>query len=163
MIGVLDIQGSVEEHLDALMRAGVDGMRVRTVEDLAELDGLIIPGGESTTITMLLGEIGEEIKRKKLPAWGTCAGAIIMKAMGLIDIEVERNAYGGQLNSFESEVKFEGKKVPGIFIRAPKIFVKGEDVPYSIQGKMMVTVFHPELTDDLTVLKKFIKLASRKG
>lgn len=154
-IGVLDIQGSVEEHCVALAKCEMEVMRVKKPEDLADLAGLILPGGESTTMGKLLWrfELAEEILRSfeagNLAIWGTCAGCILLEGLGLMDIEVERNAYGSQLDSFETEVWFGGQSeggnvnserrdaslcrdcarlVPSVFIRAPKITGVGREV-----------------------------------
>lgn len=174
MIGILDIQGSVAEHFEALANLKVEVRLVKEVDDLRGLDGLILPGGESTTIGKLMDFAGlkKEIKqrvKRGMAVWGTCAGAILMAQLGLINIEVERNAYGGQQESFETDVEFDGKKIPAIFIRAPKILQvgedceilakHGEDIVAVREGKMLVTTFHPELTDDLGVHEFFISPA----
>lgn len=171
-IGVLDIQGSVEEHVASLERIGVEAVLVKTVADLCEVDGLIMPGGESTTIGKLLRKfgLGEAIvarAREGMPLWGTCAGAILMAGdLGLMDIDVERNAYGRQLDSFESVVEFAGAEVPAVFIRAPKIVRvgancevlarHGEDVVAVREGGLLATCFHPELSTDETVHRYFV-------
>ena len=172
-IGILDIQGSVEEHFEALKKLDVEVVLVKKPEDLRGLDGLILPGGESTTIGKLMDFAGlkKEIKKRVkrgMAVWGTCAGAILMAQLGLINIEVERNAYGRQQESFETEVEFGGKKVPAIFIRAPKILRAGSDcevlakndgdIVAVAEGNMLATTFHPELTDDLTVHRYFMKI-----
>ena len=188
-IGVLDIQGSVEEHFDALGRlgTGVGAVLVKKVEDFEGLAGLILPGGESTTISKLLDEygLGKEIVARfesgKLAVWGTCAGAILLakevsgssesvviEPLGLIDIEVDRNAYGRQLDSFETELEFEGEFVPGIFIRAPKIVRMGEGIGVlaecdgkvvaAREGRVLVTTFHPEMTDNLAAYRYFVEM-----
>lgn len=192
LIGVLDIQGSVEEHMAMLKKLGVKSMGVKTKEDLAKIDGLILPGGESTTIGKLLKKYGlaEEIKKRAkahfvrntkgapLAVWGTCAGAILLakkvhsrppEHLGLMDIEIERNAYGGQLDSFSTEIDVPAlgtKKVPAIFIRAPKakktspaVKVLAQYNHSSVmlqQGNLLATMFHPELTSDTRVHKYFI-------
>jgi len=177
-IGVLDIQGSVEEHFAALEKvSGVTPVLVKKIEDLDGVRGLIIPGGESTTIGKLLRRFGlrEEIIRRattgkkedRLAIWGTCAGAILIAkkivgrenadTMTLMDITIERNAYGRQTDSFETEVKFDGKSLPAVFIRAPKIISAGngvsvlakynDEIVAAREGKLLVTTFHPELTN----------------
>ncbi len=182
-IGVLDIQGSVIEHVAALEKVGAEVVRVKNIADLASVAGLIIPGGESTTIGKLLGwyGLGEEIRRRVLEGslglWGTCAGAILMAkkivgrqtadSLGVMDIVVERNAYGRQIDSFECELAFAGKKIPAVFIRAPKIVSVGKGVEVlaefegeivaAREGKMMVTSFHPEMTSGLLVHEYFVK------
>ena len=188
MVGVLAIQGSVIEHVAALKRAGADDvLEVRTVTDLNRVDSLIIPGGESTTIGKLLKLEGldrEIIKRARggMPIYGTCAGTILVakkilgreKAghLGLIDIEVERNAYGRQVDSFETEIsapKVSLNPIKAIFIRAPKILAAGKDVEILAkykgdtimcrQGRILVSTFHPELTDDMSVHTYFLKMS----
>lgn len=186
-IGVLDIQGSVEEHLAAVKKAGALAVSVKTAGDLKKVDGLILPGGESTTIGKLLRKFGLRdaiINRAKkgMPIWGTCAGAILLakKIVGrekadtleLMDIEIKRNAYGRQVDSFETELVFDfGKnkrKIPAIFIRAPKIKSAGkrtkilakysDEIVAVCENNFLVTMFHPELTDDLSVHKYFIEM-----
>lgn len=186
-IGVLDIQGSVEEHFLALKKAGAEPFLVKTPEALAAVSGLIIPGGESTTIGMLLTRFGLRnliIKRAKagMPVWGTCAGAILLakkiegrqgaESLGLMNITIERNAYGAQLESFETEFNFnfgeKEKKISGVFIRAPKILKAGKGVEILAEyqkkivavkeGNLLATTFHPELTSDLAVHRFFVTL-----
>lgn len=197
-IGVLDIQGSVEEHFEALKRLAnakpklkIEPVLVKKVSDLSGVRGLIIPGGESTTIGKLLRRFGlrEEIKervRVGMAVWGTCAGAILLSKdyLGLMDITVERNAYGGQLDSFETEIEFDvggvaGLKqrpaavvVPAVFIRAPKIVKVGrrvkvlakndDEIVAAVQGKLLVTTFHPELTEGLEIVQSFVELCRRQ-
>lgn len=190
-IGVLDIQGSVEEHFEALKKLDkarpklrIEPILVKKSSDLSGVRGLIIPGGESTTIGKLLKKTGlreEIIKRAQrlkgskdtfapLGVWGTCAGAILLSKdyLGLMDITVERNAYGRQLDSFETEIEFDGEKIPAIFIRAPKIVkigrgVKvlaknGGEIVAAVCGKLLVTTFHPELTESLKIHEYFAGL-----
>lgn len=200
-IGVLDIQGSVEEHLESLKKLAKSGMKiepvlVKTPETLAQVSGLIIPGGESTTIGKLLRRFGLrdliiERAKKGMAVWGTCAGAILLakKIIGkqqadsleLMDIAVERNAYGRQLDSFETQLEFDlgsvgrayaGPGIPGVFIRAPKIVSVGEGVKILAQHKgeivaarqknLLVTNFHPELSESLEVHKYFAAMCSEK-
>jgi pyridoxal 5'-phosphate synthase pdxT subunit len=180
-IGILDIQGSVEEHFECLLGLGVELELVKKPEQLDECDGLIIPGGESTTVGKLIkkwkleGAIKSRVK-KGMAVWGTCAGAILLaEDLGLIDAKVDRNAYGRQLDSFEAEVDFNppevgygGTAVPGVFIRAPKITFTGGavetlakykgDVVAAKEGNIMITTFHPELTHDLTVHRYFLEM-----
>jgi 5'-phosphate synthase pdxT subunit len=185
-IGILDIQGSVEEHFEALARLKVATVLVKKVEDFKEIPGLIIPGGESMTIGKLLDWYGlkrEIVKRAKkgLAIWGTCAGAILMakkvegkdraNTLGLMNVAIARNAYGRQLESFEAEVKFLGKNFPGIFIRAPKIIEIREDVEVLgtykkdviavKEGNFLATTFHPELTTNLAVHKYFVEMCRK--
>ncbi len=190
-IGVLDIQGSKEEHFSALGRLkNVKAVLVKNVEDLEKVDALIIPGGESTTIGKLLRRFGlrdEIIKRGKsgMAIYGTCAGAILLAkkitgkenadSLGLMDIEVSRNAYGGQLDSFETEVKFNFGNyprgqllIPAVFIRAPKIISVGkgveilarygDEIVAAKQGNLFVTTFHPEMTEDKKVYEYFVRM-----
>jgi 5'-phosphate synthase pdxT subunit len=183
-IGVLALQGAVTEHLQALNRLGVAAAAVKTPADLDGLDGLIIPGGESTAIGRLIREQGLEEPLRAFFAsgkavFGTCAGLILCSAdrshapdelrLGFIDIEVERNGFGRQIDSFEALLPFGDlpEPVEAVFIRAPYIRTSGEGVRAlsSIDGKIvaaendrvLVTAFHPELTDDLSVFSYFLK------
>ncbi|MBU1992145.1 pyridoxal 5'-phosphate synthase glutaminase subunit PdxT [Patescibacteria group bacterium] len=170
VIGILDIQGSVEEHFSALKKCGVEPVLVKKPEDLRGLSGLIIPGGESTTISKLLRwyKFGN---LKNLPIFGTCAGAILLAKMGLLNAEVDRNAYGRQLDSFETGISVPilgKKKVEAIFIRAPKFKKVGKNVEvlaeyksdpvFVRQGRILASTFHPELTDDMRIHEYFIKM-----
>mgnify|MGYP001235145655 CR=1 FL=1 len=189
-IGVLDIQGSVEEHFASLQKLkGVEAVLVKKIADLKDVRGLIIPGGESTTIGKLLRRFGlaEEIGKRfadgKLAIWGTCAGAILIAreivgreqadSLKLMDITVERNAYGRQLDSFETELDFDFgsdgvQKIPAVFIRAPRIskvakkaeiLAKYDGEIVSVRdGKLLATTFHPEMTDDLRVHQYFANM-----
>lgn len=180
VVGVLGIQGSVEEHVDMLGRIGVQAVIVKDKESLSEVQGLIMPGGESTTIGLLLRNNGldKEIQKRVqggMPVWGTCAGAILLAkqlngeqafSLELMNIAIERNAYGRQTDSFETEVKFDGEEIPAVFIRAPKIADKGEGVEIlaldeneivaAREENMMVTTFHPELSDNEKVHRYFV-------
>jgi 5'-phosphate synthase pdxT subunit len=175
-IGVLGLQGDFREHLAALKTLGADGIDVRRAEQLDDLDALIIPGGESTTIGKLadLYGISDQIRRRVaegMPVWGTCAGAIVLAKhvpgrtqplLGLMDITVERNAFGRQVDSFEADLRIEplgAEPFHAVFIRAPKITEVGPDVDVlsrledgtvvaARQDKLLVTAFHPELTGD---------------
>jgi len=180
-IGILDIQGSVEEHFAALKKLKVEPVLVKTLEALESVDALILPGGESTTIGKLLKRFGLKdavIKRVQagMPIWGTCAGAILLAkkikekdledGLELMDITIERNAYGAQMDSFETEIEFDGKIIPAVFIRAPKILEAGDDVEIlaredsdivaAREKNILITTFHPEMTKDLTVYEYFI-------
>ena len=182
-MGVLSLQGAVEEHLRMIKRCGFEGVKVKTVGDLEKVDRLIIPGGESTTIGKLAKIYGldkEISKRGKegMPIFGTCAGMILLanKVVGneqirfkLIDIEVERNAFGRQVDSFEVDLNIEiftGKPFRAVFIRAPYIKKVGSEVKIlaEFKGKIvmarqkniLVSSFHPELTDDLRAHKYFL-------
>jgi pyridoxal 5'-phosphate synthase pdxT subunit len=185
-IGVLALQGDFEAHQKALARAGADAVQVRTREELSAVDGLVIPGGESTTMLKLLHledlfEPLREFGRAK-PVFGTCAGAILLakdvrnpaqESLNLVDIGVERNAYGRQLDSRvvtlepEDPKRLDGKELEAVFIRAPIIRRVGDAVnvlarykgdPVLVeQGRHMVSTFHPELTDDPRVHKLFVR------
>src|SRR5207245_6971611 len=133
-IGVLAVQGNFREHAAMLRRLGADAVEVRKPEELAGLDGLVVPGGESTTFMRLMRLYGldEAIRQFERPILGTCAGMIVLDRdhLGLVDLEVERNAYGRQVASFEADLKIAGESSPlrGIFIRAPRVRVTGGDV-----------------------------------
>jgi pyridoxal 5'-phosphate synthase pdxT subunit len=186
-VGVLALQGDVEEHLFALAACKTDGVRVKTVEELRSVDGLIIPGGESTTIANLLERFKLQkplIERAKsgMPVWGTCMGMIVMAekvagskqpTLGLLHIEVKRNAFGRQIESTEEPLQIEGldgKPFPGVFIRAPWIestwggahilaYLDGKGVMVW-QNNLLGTSFHPELTDDLRIHKYFLQMVT---
>lgn len=185
-IGVLALQGDFAEHEAIVNRLGAEAREVRLPADLDGLDGLIIPGGESTTITRLMALYGlvEPLRRfgARKPVWGTCAGMIVMaknatdldrETLKLMDIEVVRNAFGRQVDSFETEIPIEeiaGPPVRAVFIRAPLIREVGEDVKVlgrldgqgvvaARQGHLLVTAFHPELTDDTRLHAYFLSLA----
>lgn len=184
-IGVLALQGDFRKHGEHLTRLMADPVFVRTADDIHAIDGLIIPGGESTTIGKLLVEFGLDTVLKErldrgLPVFGTCAGMILMAneivgrdqfSLKLLDIAVERNAYGRQIDSFEAE--FEHKlpingPLHGVFIRAPrisrvgpqvKVLARFEDYPVLVQsGCYLAASFHPELTENLELHRYFISL-----
>jgi 5'-phosphate synthase pdxT subunit len=173
-IGVLAVQGSFREHIAALERLGVQAKEVRKPEHLEDLDGLVIPGGESTAITRLARIYGleEAIRRFQGAIFGTCAGMILLDRshLGLIDLEVERNAYGRQVASFEADLDLgdEGPALRGVFIRAPRVADVGPEVEVLAEldgepvllreGRFLVAAFHPELTDDLRVHERFLEL-----
>lgn len=176
-IGVLDIQGSVEEHIAVLKKIGASVIAVKTKKDLGRVDGLIIPGGESTTIGKLMKRYGldKAIHKRTLTIWGTCAGAILLShALRLMDIAVERNAYGRQIDSFQTKISVPvlgRRKVPAIFIRAPRIKkispsirvlaeYNGEPVMVR-QGRLLATMFHPELTNDTRIHRYFVSMAKQ--
>jgi len=185
-IGVLAIQGDFAEHLAMLKGFGVQTAEVRLPNHLAGLDGLIIPGGESTTIGKLAVDFGllEPLREfgKTYAIWGTCAGAIFLSKdarrsqplLGLMDISVERNAFGRQVESFEAELEIPelsgGAPYPAVFIRAPIIeAVSGEArilstlpdgrIVAARQEKLLATSFHPELTQDTRFHEYFLSLA----
>ncbi len=180
VIGILSIQGDFIEHKKALDSLGVDSIFVKYPEDLQNIDGLIIPGGESTTISRLAKKWGlfEEIKKFSKPVMGTCAGAILMAKevlnefnekedtpFGLIDMVVKRNAFGRQIESFETSLKFNGKTFTGVFIRAPKILKLGDrvetlitynDSPVMVrEGNRIALTFHPELSPDAILIHEY--------
>ena len=171
-IGILAVQGNVREHAAVLRRLGAEPVEVRKPEQLAELDGLIIPGGESTAIARLVRLYGleEAIRNFERPIFGTCAGMILLDRnhLGLLDLEVSRNAYGRQVSSFEADLELDGQSLRGIFIRAPRVRDVGPDMqvlaeldgePVLLrQGRFLVASFHPELTDDTRVHEKFLEL-----
>ncbi len=163
MIGILALHGGVEEHEAVLDSLGLGHKRVRSLGDVEGLSGLIIPGGESTVMKMFLDkyELGTWIQSFEGPIYGTCAGMIVLADLGLLDAEVERNAYGRQLDSFVTEVIGEFGPVKAHFIRAPKVVRHGgevevlmehEGVPVLIrQGNVWASSFHPELAGDSTL------------
>jgi 5'-phosphate synthase pdxT subunit len=187
-IGVLAIQGAFREHqvmLDKL--PNVQGVLVKYEQQLDEIDGLIIPGGESTAIGRLLRDFNllDPLRKKilaGLPVWGTCAGMILLAKklvddetvhLGVMDIEVARNGYGRQLGSFEATVsvpEVSDEEIPLVFIRAPYAVNVGDDVDVLLevdgrivacrQGKMLATAFHPEITDSLAFHEYFVKMTS---
>jgi pyridoxal 5'-phosphate synthase pdxT subunit len=187
-IGVLAAQGAFAEHIAALKRLHTEAVPVRLPKELEGVAGLIIPGGESTTISRLMAdydlmnEIGK-LAGEGVTVFGTCAGLILMarqisgnsaKSLGLMDITVKRNAFGRQVDSFETELQIPvlGKKAfPGVFIRAPEIENCADEVEVlarlasgtivaARQGKLLVTAFHPELTDDLRFHRYFLDIVS---
>jgi 5'-phosphate synthase pdxT subunit len=184
-VGVLALQGAFREHAAALQRCGARVRKVRRRRELPGLDGLVIPGGESTTIGKLMVSyhLLDEIRglgAGGLPILGTCAGLVMLARevvdgdqplLGLMDIEVRRNAFGRQVKSFEAplDIPVLGKEpFPGVFIRAPWIESTGEGVELlasheghgvaACQGSMLVTAFHPELTDDLRLHELFLQM-----
>ena len=186
-VGVLALQGDFEAHQKALERAGAEAVQVRTAAELREIDGLVIPGGESTTMLKLLDfmDLKEPLRRfvREKPVFGTCAGAILMakdvqnpsqESFGAVDLTVERNGYGRQIDSrvarIEPEAEFQRRagagNVEAVFIRAPIIRRTGPEVrvlaeydgdPVLVeQGKHLIATFHPELTNDARVHKLFL-------
>ena len=175
-IGVLAVQGAVREHVAAIREVGAEPVEVRLPRDLVDLDGLILPGGESTTMRTLIDAYGlrepiAAMARSGTPMLGTCAGLILLAGriadgdepvFGLLDVEVRRNGYGRQLDSFEADLEVASlgeQPMHGVFIRAPLVTDVGAGVevlardpdgrPVAIrQGRVLATAFHPELTDD---------------
>ncbi len=192
-VGVLAVQGAVSEHLDALRRAAtaagldIDAIAVRTPEELARVSGIILPGGESTAISRLLRFNGlqdallQRAERGDLAVFGTCAGMVLLASdashdvedkdvqlLGLLDAEVDRNAFGRQRESFEAELDVEGVgRIPAVFIRAPVLArVWGETealaetskgVVVARKGRILATAFHPELTPDTRLHEWFLQ------
>jgi 5'-phosphate synthase pdxT subunit len=180
-IGVLALQGDFDAHRKAIERAGGQAVEVRTAAQLDSCDGLIVPGGESTTMLKLLEieSLTEPLRRfaAAKPIFGTCAGAILLAhsvtgpvqpSLNLIDIDVQRNAYGRQIDSRVAHVDAQGRDMEAVFIRAPKILRVGAggrvlatyngDPVWVEQGRHMVTTFHPELTQELRVHQRFLEL-----
>src|SRR3989454_3816969 len=171
-VGVLALQGNFREHAAVLRRLGAEVVEIRKPEELAGLDGLVVPGGESTTFMRLMRLYGldEAIGAFERPILGTCAGMIVLDRdhLGLVDLEVDRNAYGRQVASFEADLRLEGEAEPlrGVFIRAPRVRAMGEDVevlaehggePVLVRdGRILVASFHPELTEDTRVHELFL-------
>jgi 5'-phosphate synthase pdxT subunit len=178
-IGVLAVQGNFREHVSMLRRLGAEPVEVRKPEQLDELDGLVIPGGESTAIARLVRLYGLEgaIRAFERPLFGTCAGMILLDRnhLGLLDLEVSRNAYGRQVASFEADLELAGEEEPlrGVFIRAPQVASAGPEVevlaeldgePVLLrQGRVLVAAFHPELTGDTRVHERFLDLVREES
>jgi len=188
-IGILALQGDVREHADALRDVGAEPVEVRLPRDLVGLDGLILPGGESTTMRRLIDLYGLRepivaLAGSGAPIYGTCAGMILLAdriadgdepVLRLLDITVQRNAYGRQLDSFEADIEMPAlgdEPIHGVFIRAPLVSELGPDVevlandpngrPIAVrQGKVLATAFHPELTQDRRVHRLLLELVER--
>jgi len=172
-VGVLAVQGNFREHAAMLRRAGADAVEVRKAEQLDGLDGLVIPGGESTTFTRLMAlyDLDEAIRGFDRPVFGTCAGMIVLDRdhLGLVDISVRRNAFGRQVASFETDLDVTGLDEPvrAVFIRAPWIEEIGRGVEVlaevdghpvlAREGRYLVAAFHPELTDDARLHELFLE------
>ncbi|MFC3772099.1 pyridoxal 5'-phosphate synthase glutaminase subunit PdxT [Paenibacillus sp. GCM10012303] len=183
-IGVLALQGAVAEHIKMIEAAGAEGVPVKKTSQLAELDGIIIPGGESTTIGKLMRDYGfiEEVRsfsKQGKPIFGTCAGLIVLADeivgqeqahLQLMDMKVQRNAFGRQRESFETELAVKGvdDKVRAVFIRAPLIREIGDrvdvlsehngEIVAARQDHLLAVSFHPELTDDYRMHQYFIDM-----
>ena len=173
-IGVLAVQGNFREHAAMLRRLGADPVEVRKPDQLQGLDGLVIPGGESTTFMRLMRLYGldEAVREFTGPVLGTCAGMIVLDRLhlGTVDIEVDRNAYGRQVASFEADLALVGddESLRGVFIRAPRVREVGPEVEVLAEldgepvllreGRFIVASFHPELTDDTRVHERFLDL-----
>lgn len=190
-VGVLALQGDTREHLAALREAGADAVTVRRRGELEAVDGLVIPGGESTTMSLLLREFGllDPLRARLaagMPAYGSCAGMILLAAeildagepgreaspLGAIDMTVRRNAFGRQVDSFEDDIEFRGLDGPvhAVFIRAPWVERVGPEVDVLAradghivavrQGPVLATAFHPEVTGDRRVHKLFVDIVT---
>jgi len=178
-IGVLAVQGNFREHAAMLRELGAEVVEVRLPEQLFGLDGLVIPGGESTAIMRLMRLYGleEALRSFAAPVFGTCAGMILLDRdhLGLVDVEVERNGYGRQVASFEADLDIAGDSDPlrGVFIRAPRVTDAGPEVevlashegsPVLLrQGRFLVASFHPELTGDTRVHERFLELVEEES
>jgi 5'-phosphate synthase pdxT subunit len=172
-IGVLAVQGNFREHAAMLRRLGADVVEVRKPAELEGLDGLVVPGGESTTFIRLMRLYGLDAAIREFdgPILGTCAGMIVLDRdhLGLVDLSVDRNAYGRQVASFETDLRLADDDEPlrGVFIRAPRVREAGEAVevlaerdgePVLVRdGRIIVASFHPELTEDTRVHELFLK------
>ena len=181
VVGVLALQGGYALHAQILRDLGAEVREVRTVGDLDGLDGLVMPGGESTTMTLGIEREGladplRDLVRSGTPVFGTCAGLIMLDRdhLGLLDVKAERNAFGRQLHSFETELDIEGDPVHAIFIRAPWVAEAGDDVevlaevdghPVAVrQGNMLAVSFHPELAGDGRLHERFLEqIRSRRA
>ncbi|MBL7572557.1 pyridoxal 5'-phosphate synthase glutaminase subunit PdxT [Staphylococcus saccharolyticus] len=177
-IGVLALQGAVREHIRHIELSGHEGITVKRVKQLEDIEGLILPGGESTTLRRLMDLYGfkKALQQSDLPMFGTCAGLIILAKdvegetgyLEKLNITVERNSFGRQVDSFESELDIKGiaKDIEGLFIRAPHIVQveKGVEILSQVgdkivavkQGNYLGVSFHPELTDDYRITEYFI-------
>ncbi len=180
-VGVLALQGGIREHASMIEECGTKAVEVRKVADLKGIDAIVLPGGESTTMSLLSNEHGLLASLKKavlggMPVFGTCAGAILLAnnvegqrgLIGAMDLQIERNAYGRQLDSFETSLRVKGVgRFHGVFIRAPVIESVGKSVevlscykgkPVLVrEGKMLAATFHPELTRDTRIHELFLK------
>ncbi len=185
------MQGAFAEHVRALETSGARTRLVRTAADLEGLDGLVIPGGESTTMTMLMERVGlldplREAIERGLPVLATCAGMIVLAreitdampgqhGLGLLDIGVRRNGYGRQVDSFEAALDVDGlggREFPGVFIRAPlveragdvKVLASYDDHPVAVkQGNILALCFHPELSGDRRLHREFVRMAGARS
>jgi 5'-phosphate synthase pdxT subunit len=182
-IGILSLQGAFIEHEAAVRKCGANPWQIRTALELDEIEGLIIPGGESTTIGKLMQayKLEDKIKARYaegMPVWGTCAGMILLAKeiadfeqphLGIMDMRVRRNGFGRQIDSFETELEIEEiGPSRGVFIRAPYVekvwgetrvlAYRQEKIVMVQEGKLLATAFHPELTDDLSIHDYFLKM-----
>jgi pyridoxal 5'-phosphate synthase pdxT subunit len=179
VVGVLALQGGFALHCKVLEELGADVREVRTPDDLDGLDGLVLPGGESTTMTLGIEREGlaeplRDLVRSGTPVFGTCAGLIMLDRdhLGLLDVRAERNAFGRQIHSFETDLDIDGDPVHAVFIRAPWIAERGDDVevlaevdghPVAVrQGALLAVSFHPELSGDPGMHRRFLEEVSRR-
>ena len=190
-IGILALQGAFREHAQAFERLGAQPVEVRLPRQIEGLDGLVIPGGESTTISLLLDSYDLrqpiiDMAEQGLPIWGTCAGMIMLakglqdgrvRSLGLMDIQVVRNAFGRQIDSFEVDLPIPvlgERPFRAVFIRAPIVSAVGEGVEVlarlpdgriaaTRQGKLLASAFHPELTSDLRFHRLFLDMGDREA
>jgi 5'-phosphate synthase pdxT subunit len=178
-IGVLALQGAFREHAAALRKLGTEVVEVRLPDELDGVDGLVIPGGESTTMLRLaeLYGLDDAIRGYRGAIFGTCAGMIVLDRghWDIADLVVDRNAFGRQVRSFEADVVLEGDEIPlrGVFIRAPRIRDAGADIevlgeldgePVLVRdGRLLLASFHPELTEDLRVHELFLQLVEEES
>ncbi|MHB9025200.1 MAG: pyridoxal 5'-phosphate synthase glutaminase subunit PdxT [Armatimonadota bacterium] len=189
LIGVLALQGDVPEHLAAIRRAGGQAIPVKTKEEIAQVDGLIIPGGESTTVGKLLDRFGlmdvvRHLPEEGKPIFGTCTGMILLAKeiegsdqphLGIMDITVRRNAFGRQVDSFEEDLPVKGMPDPpvrAVFIRAPfitdlkpgvEVLAEFNGHPVLVrEGNLLAAAFHPELTDDSRIHRLFIDMVTEE-
>ena len=183
-IGILALQGDVREHKRALMKLDVTPIEVKSTQDLEDLDALIIPGGESTTISLMMKKYGldnaiKEKHKQGMPIYGACAGAIVLAKsiigdnqakLGLADISIKRNDYGRQIDSFETNLSIKGiGNFKGIFIRSPviknlhngiRVLSEHKNSPVMIkQNNLLITTFHPELTNDTRIHEYCLNMA----
>lgn len=177
-IGVLALQGAYREHAAMLRRLGAEIVEVRLPHQLEGVDGLVVPGGESTAMMRLIGlyDLAEPLRRFPGPIFGTCAGMIVLdrERLGLIDLSVERNAFGRQVASFETDLAIDGEEEPfrAVFIRAPWIADAGPGVAIlarvdghpvlAREGRIFVASFHPELTDDARIHQSFLQMVEEE-
>lgn len=186
-IGILALQGAVREHVAALKKCGVEAVLVKTPDDLKNIAGLILPGGESTTMRRLIDTYGllkplKQFASLDKPMFGTCAGLILMAQalagsnishLGVLGVVVERNSFGRQINSFEAALNIKGfsRAFPGVFIRAPHITEVGSDVEVMCehegrivmvrQNNLLGCAFHPELTEDTRIMALFVEMVKK--
>lgn len=186
-IGVLGLQGAVREHVNAIEKSGATAVIVKHKQQLEELDGLILPGGESTTMRKLIDKYGfldglKNLAEQGKPMFGTCAGLILMAKsivgydqphIGVLDVKVERNSFGRQKESFETDLAIAGvaDHFPAVFIRAPHIVEAGENVEVlakhegrivaAREGQFLGCSFHPELTEDDRLTKYFVEMVKK--